>query len=134
MFHAVLNSMEKIRPNIRTIVYGKRPSLTVITKVPCCNASPKDLGTSPHYDKSAPSLILDHDDLEKENLVLSAQHHPFHFTRLPSAKRVHLGTANGSLALCTPGSFLKASGTTIAPTAYAVLPFHRLYTQSLLLP
>jgi hypothetical protein len=77
MFHAVLNSMEKIRPNIRTIVYGKRPSLTVITKVPCCNASPKDLGTSPHYDKSAPSLILDHDDLEKENLVLSAQHPHF---------------------------------------------------------
>jgi hypothetical protein len=66
MFKRIMHRFSKRHQTLSSVMYGQRSDLTVLIKVLAYDGASQESGTSPHYDKSGLSLILDNDDQGKE--------------------------------------------------------------------
>lgn len=82
-------------------------------------------GTSPHYDKSGLTLILDNDDQGPESLVLSPYRAQFESSKLSPVTRLYQKNTRQSSAILLPGALLKHLGSSIMPTPHAVRSFQK---------
>lgn len=114
-------SLRKTHPYITDAMYGDRKDLTVIIKVLSYDHNKKDLSTSPHYDKSALSLILNNDDKINNKLIISKFQDNFDFAKLLAPNRKFDDSGIYTSAILIPGALLQHVGISIQPTPHAVL-------------
>ncbi|MBY0264148.1 MAG: NUDIX hydrolase [Holosporales bacterium] len=123
LFKELLTPLQTTHPDLVQAMYkGRGEQLTVITKVLSYDPSTEELGTSPHYDKSGVTIILDNDDQVNDRLVVGPHHQPFDFSKLKAPQRQFDGNGTYSSALFIAGSLLRHQGIAIDPTPHAVLP------------
>lgn len=121
LFAESIKSLERTDPYVKNAMYGDREGLTVIMKVIRYDES-KDLCTSPHYDKSGLTLILDNDDKENINLITAPYMTSFDFRKLSPPNRKFDKKPLITSAILIPGACMLKLGLNIYPTPHAVRP------------
>lgn len=110
---------------LREIIYGGRQTLTVMLRIIRYNGG-SDLCTSPHYDKSGLTLVLDNDDVVNNKVILGPymDKEKFNFSKLAAPVRQYQGDkeTDGTSTLVFPGACLSQMGLALYPTPHAVLP------------
>lgn len=122
LFKDIIESLRETHPAVVTAMYGDRRDLTVIIKVLSYDTCLTELSTSPHYDKSGLTIILDNDDKVNDRLVLSSYQEKFDFEKLRAPERKFDDNNNYTSALFILGSLLQQQGIDLKPTPHAVLP------------
>lgn len=118
-FIKYIKILQKKHKNIVDVIYKDRNDLTIITKVVHYSSSPK-MASSPHFDFSALTLMLDNDDQNDDNLIISPYSANFEHQSFSQIKRRYQRTNSGTSEIFIPGLALRLSGIDIPPTPHAV--------------
>ena len=123
MFDQVLQHLRTQNTDLDSVM-RKEGKLAIVLKV-LVYYSEDHGGTSPHYDKSGLTLILDNDDRGPESLMLCPYQKRFNAAKLAPVTRVYQKNASQSSALLIPGALLEHTGVQIPPTPHAVKSFQK---------
>jgi len=131
IFYNAINKLDQKIPNFKKIIFGKREDLTVIIKLLRYDRDGK-LCTSPHYDKSALTLVLDNDDRTNNKLIIAHYMKNFEINNLKAPNRKFEGSKQYTSTLLFPGACLEKAGIQLKPTPHAVLPSEKDYRHALI--
>lgn len=133
IFHEQLQKLEKEKPGIQKLLYGSHTDLTVISKIVRYK---KDLehkwGTTPHFDKSALSLILDSDDKDNDSLLICEDVESPSIESLHKPHRMYAHKEDATSALLIPGLAFKQEKWDIKPTLHGVAAFDNEYRHAII--
>lgn len=122
IFRGLAKELDNGAGNLSRVLFGNCGTPSILLKVLCYEPS-TTWGTVPHFDKSALSLVMNTDDVERENFRIGQYRPGITTEELTAPDRiVEDGTAPGN-ALLFPGMCLYAIGESqIMPTPHGVLP------------
>jgi hypothetical protein len=130
MFDQILDHMHG-QDSVLDKVMRKEGKLAIVLKV-LTYYGENNSGTSPHYDKSGLTLILDNDDEGPESFVLCPYRDQFESFKLAPVTRSYQKNTFQSSAVLIPGTLLKHLGSQIMPTPHAVKSFQKTVRHALI--
>jgi hypothetical protein len=131
IFSAAIEAIDKKCPGFKQTMYGKHGELTVITKVVRYEKI-DGWGTTPHFDKSALSLVWDsNDDNDDSLLICENRLHPS-LEALVKPIRGYSHKKDTTSAILIAGSAFSKVGIDIKPTLHAVAPIQKQYRHAII--
>jgi len=121
LFNQAIDNLEHDVSGLRDVLFRNRENLTVITRI-LRYESNHQFCTSPHYDKSGLTLVLDNSDLQNDKFRIGPHMKNFDMSLLLPPNRQFDGYKNSTSTLLFPGACLKKIGLNINPTPHVVLP------------
>jgi hypothetical protein len=127
----IIELLEKSRPGIRDILYGKHKELTVISKIVRYEKI-EGWGTTPHCDKSGISLIWGSDDDNDDSLLVCEDMENPSIEKLQKPLRLFSNKDNVTSTILIPGSACAKVGIDLKPTVHGVAPIHKEYRHAVI--
>jgi hypothetical protein len=132
-FVEILQHLENEKPGIRPLLYGNYKELTVISKIVRYKKNQAHKwGTTPHFDKSALSLILDSNDKNHESLLLCEDVENPSIEALHKPERQFAHKNDATSAILIPGLAFKKAKWDINPTLHGVTTFDKEYRHAII--
>ncbi len=131
ILNEAINSLDTSVPNLKKSLFSERKELTVIIKILRYVGNEK-LCTSPHYDKSGLTLVLDNNDVVNDRLILGSYMDPFDASNLVAPKRQFDKQESTTSSLLFPGACLKKINLPLNPTPHAALPARTPFRYSII--
>jgi hypothetical protein len=130
MFNQILHHVHG-QDHVLDKVMRKGEKMAIVLKI-LTYYGENNSGTSPHYDKSGVTLILDNDDKGPESFVLCPYRAQFESSKLAPVTRLYQKNTCQSSAVLIPGTLLKHLGSEIMPTPHAVRSFQKTVRHALI--
>lgn len=132
-FGKVLDQLEDNQLNIKKLLYGNNNELTVISKIVRYKKDPLfKWGTTPHFDKSALTLIWNSDDDDNESLIVCEEPNSPSIDKLHKPQRIYADQNNASSTILIVGSAAQNTGLNIKPTLHGVTDFKKDYRHAVI--
>lgn len=128
-----IDTLERDVPGLRKTLMGDRKELTVVIRLLRYYGGSDKLCTSPHFDKSGLTLLLDNNDpVDAEKFIIGPYRDQFDPNQLSKPKRQFIGNKNYSSTLLFPGACLKLGNLPMNPVPHAALPAPAQHRYSLI--
>lgn len=119
-FYTAIATLQEDFSLLYSAMYGLENELAILVKIVKYEPSP-DLASSPHFDFSGFSLLMDNSEQEKESLLIAPYKKNIVLTDFQPPERKFKRTSNSSSVLLIPGLALQYLGFDLFPTPHAVL-------------
>ena len=132
-FNKILNQLEHDHAGIKKLLYSNNNDLTVISKIVRYKKDDAfKWGTTPHFDKSALTLIWDSNDDNNDSLILCDDPNNPSIDKLHKPERIYAHQENASSALLITGSAAQKAGWNLKPTLHGVTAFKKDYRHAVI--
>lgn len=121
LFLQALDKLEKDLPGIKEKIFGDYEELTVISKIVRYEKSEK-WGTTPHFDKSALTLIWDSSDPDNDCLLVCEDSNNPTMAAFKKPTRLFTNQDGKTSTLLITGLALPEIDINVSPTAHGVAP------------
>lgn len=122
VLNTAINDLESNVPGLKKVLFENRRELTVIIKVLRYHGN-NTLCTSPHYDKSGLTVVLDNNDVENDRFIIGPHMEQFDSSKLiPTTQPRNNLNSDSTFGFLFPGACLRKAGLPFDPIPHAVLP------------